>query len=261
LDDTLCQVDAAYCAALGAYNDALRQRNALLRHLSENGGDPAQLDPLDKQLSENGVRVCQGRRMLIADLARYASRSHADLTGGKEVLRLDYKPQFDLAHPPGMLYQPGLALEEPAGPPNGVSADDLVAVFGAELRRRRRDAIERGMTLTGPHRDEMRFLIDQMDVGIYGSRGQQRTAVLALKMAQLAWMHETTGDAPLLLLDEVMAELDQRRRRFLLAQVDGVEQALLTATDPEMFDAGFRRRSTLLWVEGGVIRPYTGGGK
>ncbi len=133
-----------------------------------------------------------------------------------------------------------------------------MAALLAQLRRRRRAEIERGTTLIGPHRDEMRFFIGQMDVGVYGSRGQQRTAVLALKMAQLAWMREATGDTPLLLLDEVMAELDRRRRSLLLAQVEGVEQALLTATDPEMFDAAFRQRATLLWVEGGIVRPHTG---
>ena len=260
LDDTLCQVDAAYCAALEVYNNTLRQRNALLRHLAENGGDVTQLEPLDERLAESGVQVSQGRRALVAALAKYATRAHVELSGGHEWLQLVYQPHFDPAQPPGLAYQPLLGLELPSRPPDGVSSADLVAAFREELLRRRRAEIERGMTLTGPHRDEMRFLVGQMDLGTYGSRGQQRTAVLALKMAQLAWMRQVTGDTPVLLLDEVMAELDRRRRACLLAQVDGVEQALLTATDPEMFEADFRRRSTLLWVEGGVIRPHQEGG-
>lgn len=260
LDDTLCQVDAAYCAALEVYNETLRQRNALLRHLAENGGDTTQLDPLDERLAESGVQVSQGRRVLVAALAQHASRAHVELSGGHEWLRLVYQPHFDPAQPPGLAYQMGLGLELPSRPPDGVSGADLVAAFRAQLLRRRRAEIERGMTLSGPHRDEMRFFIGQMDVGAYGSRGQQRTVVLALKMAQLAWLRQVTGDSPVLLLDEVLAELDRRRRACLLAQVDGVEQALLTATDLEMFDVDFRRRSTLLWVEEGVIRPYEGGG-
>ncbi len=254
LDDTLGQVDAGYGAALEAYTSALRQRNALLRYLAEGRGDVEQLDPLDELLARNGVVVCQGRRRLIGELSRHASRVHGSLSGGREWLKLVYQPNFDPAQPPALDYQMGLGLEEPSGPPRGVADEDLVAAFRQRLRQRRRDEVERGMTLTGPHRDEMRFQVGEMDVGVFGSRGQQRTAVLALKLAQLAWMREATGESPVLLLDEVLAELDQQRREYLLAQVDRVEQALLTATDPEMFHEDFRRRAALLKVEGGVVR-------
>ena len=256
LDGVLCQVDPDYAAALDGYNGALRQRNALLRHLADEGGDPTQLDPLDEALARNGVVVSQGRRRLVADLSRYASRVHGELSGGQEWLRLVYRPNFDPARPPALDYQMGLALEEPSEPPDGVSADDLVGAFLARLRQRRRDEVERRMTLTGPHRDEVLFLVGETDMRAFGSRGQQRTAVLALKMAQLDWMGQVTGESPLLLLDEVLAELDRQRREFLLDRVSGVEQALLTATDPEMFSLVFRRQATLLWVEGGIVRPY-----
>jgi Recombinational DNA repair ATPase (RecF pathway) len=259
LDTTLSQVDAAYAAALETYTETLRQRNALLRHLAEEGGDPAQLDPLDEQLARSGVAVARGRCRLVADLSRHAGLLHAELTGGREWLRLEYQPNFDPARPPALTYQMSLAphLEpgEPGGPPPGVSVEDLERAFLQRLRQRRKEEIERGMTLTGPHRDEMRFLVGDVDLGIFGSRGQQRTAVLALKMAQLAWMQETTGEAPVLLLDEVLAELDSQRRAFLLSRVDRVEQAILTATDPEMFSPEFRQRAALFRMEGGIIRP------
>lgn len=256
LDATLSQVDAAYAAALDTYTETLRQRNALLRHLAEEGGDPAQLDPLDERLARSGVIVAQGRRRMVAELSRHVGPIHAELTGGREWLRLEYQPNFDPARPPALNYQMPLALTEPEGPPPGVSTEDLERAFLQRLRQRRREEIERGMTLTGPHRDEMRFLMGDVDLGIFGSRGQQRTAVLALKMAQLAWMQETTGEAPVLLLDEVLAELDSQRRAFLLSQVDRVEQAILTATDPEMFSPEFRQRAALFRVEGGILRPY-----
>lgn len=256
LDATLSQVDAAYAAALDTYTETLRQRNALLRHLAEEGGDPAQLDPLDERLARSGVIVAQGRRRMVAELSRHVGPIHAELTGGREWLRLEYQPNFDPARPPALNYQMPLALTEPEGPPPGVSTEDLERAFLQRLRQRRREEIERGMTLTGPHRDEMRFLVGDVDLGIFGSRGQQRTAVLALKMAQLAWMQETTGEAPVLLLDEVLAELDSQRRAFLLSQVDRVEQAILTATDPEMFSPEFRQRAALFRVEGGILRPY-----
>lgn len=256
LDETLGQVDHDYAAALETYAEVLRQRNALLRHLSEEGGDPGQLDPLDEQLARSGVRVCAGRRRLVADLSRLAGQIHAALTGGKEWMTLEYLPNFDPARPPALRYQLGLTLEEPAGPPQGIDLEDLVAAFRGRLQQRRREEIERGMTLTGPHRDEMRFRSGQVDLGVFGSRGQQRTAVLALKMAQLAWMQGQSGETPVLLLDEVLAELDGPRREFLLARVDGVEQALLTGTDPAMFGSSFRTRAVLMRVEGGIVGPY-----
>jgi DNA replication and repair protein RecF len=92
-----------------------------------------------------------------------------------------------------------------------------------------------------------------VDLGTSGSRGQQRTAVLALKLAELAWMQEQTKETPVLLLDEVLAELDTARRGYLLSQVDSVEQALLTATDLKMFSTKFRERATLWEVRGGII--------
>lgn len=255
LDATLSQVDGAYATALEVYTETLRQRNALLRHLAEEGGDPAQLDPLDERLARSGVVVARGRRRLVAALSRHVGPLHARLTGEREWLRLEYRPNFDPASPPALTYQMSLGLEEPEGSPPGVSDEDLVRAFLQRLRQRRREEIERGMTLTGPHRDEMRFLVGNVDLGVFGSRGQQRTAVLALKLAQLAWMQEATGESPVLLLDEVLAELDEERRALLLARVEEVEQALLTATDPEMFSRAFRARAAVFRVTHGVIQP------
>ncbi len=261
LDDVLCQVDGAYCAALTRYNEALRQRNAALRHLRDEGGDPAQLAPFEDVLACEGVIVANGRRELVAALSERAARVHRQLTGGTEWLQLRYHPNFDPAAPPALKYQMGLGLRSYEGPPPAVGAEELVAAFRQVLLARRADEIARGMTLSGPHRDEMRFVAGspaqgthEVDLGTYGSRGQQRTAVLSLKLAEIEWMRERTGDTPVLLLDEVLAELDAARRRYLLAQVDGVEQALLTATDLDMFSAEFRQRATLWEVRGGIVR-------
>jgi DNA replication and repair protein RecF len=153
-----------------------------------------------------------------------------------------------------------LGLRSYPGPPEGIRDEDLVTAFQAALLERRGDEIARGMTLTGPHRDELRFLAGspaqgthEVDLGNYGSRGQQRTAVLALKLAELDWMREQTGETPVFLLDEVLAELDGTRRGCLLAQVETVEQALLTATDLDMFSPEFRQAATLWQVQGGLI--------
>jgi len=261
LDDTLCQVDRGYCTSLECYTEALRQRNAALRHLRDEMGDPAQLAPFEEVLAREGVIVANGRRELIASLSQRADRIHQQLTGGAEWLRLEYRPNFDLVAPPALKYQMGLGLQPHEGPPPGVEAEGLVAAFRQMLVARRAEEIARGVTLTGPHRDELRFVpssppqgTHEVDLGIYGSRGQQRTAVLALKLAELLFLRERTGEAPVLLLDEVLAELDAARRRYLLAQVDSVEQALLTATDPEMFSAEFRQRAVLWEVHKGIVR-------
>jgi DNA replication and repair protein RecF len=261
LDDTLCQIDGAYCTALERYAEALRQRNAVLRHLRDEGGDPAQLLPFEEVLARQGVIVANGRRELVAALSQRASRIYGQLTGQAEWLRLEYHPDFDPAAPPALEYQMGLSLQSYDGPPPGIGAEGLVEAFRQALLKRRRDEITRGTTLTGPHRDEMHFVAGsptqgthEVDLGIYGSRGQQRTAVLALKLAELAWMREQTGDTPVLLLDEVLAELDATRRRHLLAQVNTVEQALLTATDLEMFSAEFRKQAALWEVQSGLVK-------
>ncbi len=260
LDGTLCQVDGTYCIALEHYTEALRQRNAALRHLRDDGGDPAQLAPFEDVLARQGVVVANGRRELVAALSQRAGSIHQRLTGGTEWMRFEYRPNFDPAAPPELKYQMGLGLHYD-GPPSEVGVDGLVDAFRQALLARRKDEVARGTTLIGPHRDEMRFVIGspaqgthEVDVGTYGSRGQQRTAVLSLKLAELAWMQEHTGEAPVLLLDEVLAELDASRRRYLLAQVDSVEQGLLTATDLDMFSTGFRERAALWEVQGGMVR-------
>jgi len=261
MDDTLCQVDGNYCTALDSYTEALRQRNAALRHLRDEGGNPAQLAPFEETLARQGVVVANGRRELLAALSQRAHRIHQQLTGGAEWLRLRYRPNFDPAAPPELEYQTGLRLQPHEGPPPEIGDEKLAMAFRQALLARRRDEIARGMTLIGPHRDDMSFIAGrpaqgthEVDMGDYGSRGQQRTAVLALKLAELAFLRERTGETPVLLLDEVLAELDATRRRYLLAQVDGVEQALLTATDPDMFSAKFREQAALWKVEGGIVK-------
>jgi len=252
-------VNGVYCVALEQYTEALRQRNAILRHLRDEGGDPSQLTPFEGTMAHQGVIVARERRRLVAALSQRAARIHLQLTGQAEWLQLVYQPNFDPAAPPEAKYQMGLGLDY-NGPPAEVGEAGLVDAFRSALNARRPEEIARGMTLTGPHRDEMRFVAGsptqgthEVDLGIYGSRGQQRTAVLSLKLAELGWMQEQTGDTPVLLLDEVLAELDAARRRYLLAQVDSVEQGLLTATDPEMFSAAFRERAVVWEVRAGVV--------
>jgi len=239
LDVTLCQVDSNYCRSLSRYNRVLSERNALLKQWHERRVDPDEMAYWDQQLVRYGVTVVTARRKAVGELGQRAGELHYQLSGGKERLTLIYQPSFD----------PGDEEDTPA----------LQAAYQAELKRHRADETARGVTLVGPHRDELRFLVNgEIDLGIYGSRGQQRTAVIALKLAEVAWMRQRTGEWPILLLDEVLAELDVHRRNFLLAQVNGIEQTLITTTDPHLFDPAFLDGTWLLQVEGGRVTERQG---
>ncbi|MCB0051391.1 MAG: hypothetical protein KDE24_17805, partial [Caldilinea sp.] len=137
---------------------------------------------------------------------------------------------------------------------------DVAAVGAAYLRKlasRRAREIAAGTTLYGPHRDDLRFLANGRDLRTYGSRGQQRSAALSLKLAEVRAMTAATGTAPLLLLDDVMSELDAERRSMLLAVIEDVPQAIVTTTDWDDFTPGFRHRSQLFHVQSGHVTPVS----
>jgi len=234
LDVALCQVDPAYCRALSRYNRVLTERNALLRQWHERRIDPDELTYWNEQLVDYGATVILHRRDAVAELDRRVANLHQQLSGGVERLCL--------------VYESTVPVDEED------ELDRLGDTYRAELKRQRRQELDRGVTLVGPHRDEVRFVVnDRIDLGRFGSRGQQRTAVVALKLAEVDWMRQRTGEWPILLLDEVLAELDAERRDFLLAQVNGVEQAIITSTDPTFFDAEFLAEMTLFKVEAGRV--------
>jgi DNA replication and repair protein RecF len=253
LDLALCQVDPAYNFALGEYAKVLAQRNALLRSLQDKGtaqGAEAQLEFWDEKLCEHGALLLAARIAALAHLEALASPIHRDLTGGADGLRLAYHPAFDpAAAPEGQL---GLPLDVPVHRV-GIPAVEIQAGLRERLRKTRAEEIARGVTLSGPHRDEIRLIAGGVDLGTYGSRGQARTGVLALKLAEVEWMRARTGEWPILLLDEVLAELDMNRRRDLLARLRGAEQCLLTTTDLNLFPDEFSRTATVWFVQAGRV--------
>jgi DNA replication and repair protein RecF len=234
LDVALCQVDGEYCRSLSRYNRVLTSRNALLRQ--ERRVDPDELEYWDEQLVNLGALVMLRRRDAVARLEQWAATRHQQLSGDAERLRLVYQPTL------------------PLNPQD--DAPSLQTAYRAALVRRRRQEFERRVTLVGPHRDDVQILANEMDLKKFGSRGQKRTAVLAIKLAELDWMHERTGgETPILLLDEMLAELDQSRRRYLLEQIvsSGLEQVIITSSDLSMFDAEFLSEAKLLEIEGGRV--------
>lgn len=250
LDLALGQVDPAYQTALTEYGKVLPQRNALLKQLQERGGAPDQLEFWDDKLCELAGTLMAGRLTALAELEALAGPLHRELTAGADGLRLAYHPAFDPAPPPdGQL---GLPLQVPVHQV-GLSAAEIEGRLREKLRATRVEEIARGQTLSGPHRDEIRFIANGLDVGTYGSRGQARTAVLALKLAEAAWMRARAGEWPILLLDEVLAELDANRRRDLLGRLAGAEQCVLTTTDLSLFPEEFRGRAAVWTIQHGHV--------
>jgi len=254
LNLTLAQVVPAYVRTVSDYNQALSQRNALLKALGERGatsnGMGGQLQAWDETLARLGAEIIQWRVQAIHEIERLAARVHSELTRGKEVLRLNYQPAYDpLPHPDGQM---GLKIETPLDR-SGLELEDIRTGFIERLARLRREEIARGMTTIGPHRDELRFLANGIDLGHYGSRGQIRTAVLALKLAEVQWMYERTGEWPVILLDEVMAELDLERRADLLKYLGSSEQTLFTTTDLNLFTPELPERAEIWDIEAGTV--------
>jgi len=250
LNLALAQVIAHYPAALSEYTKALTQRNALLKLLSERQGDPAQLDFWDEQIVSNGAQLIYARIHAVQELERLAARTHRELTRGAEVLRLNYQPSYD-----PFPVQPGqytLPLDAPLDR-TGLALDNIRGGFAESLKKLRQEEIARGVTTIGPHRDELRFLANGVDLGIYGSRGQVRTAMLSLKIAEVGWMHHKSGQWPVLLLDEVLAELDGNRRQDLLERLTQSEQVLLTTTDLDLFSPEFVERAAMWHVHEGRL--------
>ncbi len=248
LNQALSQVEPAYARSLAAYNQTLTRRNALLKMLAEQGGDPAQLDFWDEQLAQLGAVLISHRAKALYEWERLARVVHWELTRKQENLRLHYLPSYNPLE--GQLLQPDNATL--ARLPEAT----LQTGLREALLRQRGEAIARGVTTLGPHRDDFRFLDGKLDLGMYGSRGQVRTVMLSLKLAEAQWLQKRTGRRPVLLLDEILAELDAERRDDLQRHLVQSEQVLLTTTDLSLFASDFVRQSTVWHLEQGRIVPF-----
>ena len=252
LNLALAQSTPAYARVLSEYNQALTQRNALLKMLSERGGlsGSDQLEVWDDALTRLGAQLIMWRIEAVRQIERLASRVHHELTHGSEILRLAYEPAYDpLPKPSGQI---GLKLDTVIDRSH-LELDEIQAGFRARLKELRSEEIARGVTTIGPHRDELRFLANNIDLGDYGSRGQVRTVLLALKLAEVNWMKDRTGEWPVILLDEVMAELDAQRRADLLKYVGESEQVLFTTTDLNLYEPDFVEKAEVWKVESGKV--------
>lgn len=250
MDNTLGQIDAEYLNALDTYEKILPQRNALLRRIAERQADAKELSFWDDKLVAAGSVIISGRQRFLRELEVSAQRAHHELTGRRETLTLRYQPSFlPTFEGNGQLSFDTLGLDLH----RDLDPGQIAPQFADRLKEEQRESIMRGATISGPHRDELRLMVNDRDLGLYGSRGQARTSVMALKLAELQWMRERIGEWPVLLLDEVVAELDAHRRAYLLERIDGATQTLMTTTELDIFNPTFLERATIWRVTEGQI--------
>jgi DNA replication and repair protein RecF len=259
LDVLRCQVDHAYCVALARYNKVLTQRNHLLRRLRDRGGDRGELAYWDDQIVRDGSLVVERRLAAVAALDEVARTIHAELSGSDAPLSLTYRSSFertdDLSDPAVLdrLAEGGARYGDARDP------GSLADTYAGALAARREEEIARGATVVGPHRDDFAVTVGGTDMRIYGSRGQQRTVTLALKLAEARLMWRETGERPVLLLDDVLSELDADRRAYLLEHIDAHQQTFITTTEAERLPAGFTAGAQVLTVEDAAIRGAVAG--
>jgi DNA replication and repair protein RecF len=239
LDVTLSQLDGRYVRTLSHYQKVVQQRNSLLRSWREGRrplrGANDELAFWDRELAMAGAYVLRERLVAVAELNELVGPIFCRVTAGP--------------HPLVATYQSSVAGL--AGAPDERAIEQA---FLAHLLRLRDDEIGRGQTLIGPHRDDLELTMNAVSLGVYGSRGQQRSATLALKLGEAELMRTRTGDAPVLLLDDLLSELDAERRAHLLAAISrDDQQTLVTATGLEDFDAAFLSRARKMRVEAGRV--------
>jgi DNA replication and repair protein RecF len=240
LDITLSQLDPHYVRTLAHYQKLVQQRNSLLRAWRERRRPPRAVDDelayWDQELSAAGGYVLAERLRAVADLNTIAGPLFQAISGGPLPLEIAYQPSLDLG-----------AARDSGG---------LAARLSQGLRDMRRDELARGQTLIGPHRDDLAFTVGEVNLGRYGSRGQQRSVTLALKLGEAELMRQRSGDTPVLLLDDLLSELDAERRAHMLEAIRRPgQQTLLSATDLADFGAEFLAEISRMRVEGGKVYP------
>jgi DNA replication and repair protein RecF len=240
LDVTLSQIDRRYYASLQRYTRIVQQRNAALRRVKEGKASPDELPFWDESLAREGSVIVAGRLAACARLAPLAASAHRDLSGAAaEALELDYQPR---------LGEDWLRLLPERAEP--AAAERIIA---AALVAQRRREVAAGVSLVGPHRDDIVFSINGAPAAAYASRAQIRTATLALRLAEARLLEEDAGDPPVLLLDDILSELDERRRASVLESIAGADQAWFTATDAGALPDSFLSRTTVYRVQAGAI--------
>ncbi|MEW6637107.1 MAG: DNA replication and repair protein RecF, partial [Actinomycetota bacterium] len=228
LDRLLSSLRVSYARAVSEYVRAVQQRNQLLRRIRDGFSSRRTLATWDRKVVELGETVLRGREAAVEPLGEHFASSLRALYGPEKAeIQYSYSAPFE---------------------------------GYAEALREAHDAdIERGTTSVGPHRDDFEILLDGVNLTTFGSQGQQRLATLALKFAARDYVFEQTGQDPILLFDDVMSELDERRREYLAGYFLQSSQAVITTTNLDYFAPDIMQRARLIRISGGAVHETTSG--
>ncbi len=222
IDSELCQIDSIYLSDMINYNKVLNNRNKLLKEISVNNSLKDTLDVWDEQLINYGKSIIKRRREFINELKYYVKDKHLTISGGKEELIINYEP----------------------------NVDDIF--FEDELISKRDKDLRFTQTSVGPHRDDISFKINDIDMRKFGSQGQQRCCALSLKLSEIDIVKNIIKENPVLLLDDVLSELDSNRQKFLLNGLSDI-QTIITCTGLDDFVNNRFDADKIFKVVNGVI--------
>ena len=228
LDREICQISPSYYEAFSNYRKALKQRNNYLKEFNINID---LLDVWDEQIIKNGSKMISIRNDFIKKLSRISNEIHKGITNQEEKIET--------------IYEPNVKVRD--------NKEDQEEEFRNKIKEKREKDIENRNTSVGPHRDDIGFYVNNIDMRSYGSQGQQRTTALSLKLAELNLIKEETGEDAILLLDDVMSELDAKRQEFLIKTLQN-NQLFITTTDIDKNVLGKIDKATIYSVEAGKVR-------
>ena len=241
LDILLSQTQPLYLRSLQRYQRVVRQRNRLLKALQERRAEERELAYWDGELAKVGAGIIQARSRAMAALSILCAEGHRDLVEGGERLAVEYRPNVPLEG-------------------DSPTVEDLERAMASAVEASIRKDVAVGSTTVGPHRDDFQARLGAVDMGSYASRGQARTVALALRLAEAAYLDSARGEAPIILLDDVLSELDASRRARVMRRVTGYEQTIVTMTESPVggaiqgWDPGAAALS-LFELEVGAVKP------
>ncbi|MCH7971482.1 MAG: DNA replication/repair protein RecF [Chloroflexi bacterium] len=247
LDILISQSDPAYLKSLQRYGQVVSQRNQLLRRIRDGVAGENELTFWDERLAYEGARVTDSRRRAVDGLNEHAVPAHSDLADGDR-LELEYQPRITASSG-----APGGARSKDTPDIGAMNAETIEQEIARALATVRRREIAQGVTVVGPHRDDLKIFLNGYPAGQFASRGQSRTIALSLKLAEAVFVNRSTGRTPILALDDILSELDPERQRRVLEAASKHEQVLLTATEPGVVPSEFLEKADIYTVMNGRV--------
>jgi DNA replication and repair protein RecF len=242
LDMMISQVDRGYLRAMQRYAKVLQQRNSLLKRVQAREASAGELNFWDQELAHAGGVIMQARADALGHIVPQASMQMERLSDGLESLQITYKP----------------AMGGTTDNDSPIDETEWTARMLKALATLRPREIGAGATLVGPHRDDILVEIDNLPADSFASRAQQRTAALSMRIAEASYLRKALGDDPVVLLDDVLSELDARRRRGVLEFFDSFQQTIVTTAEPDRLREVMTRASGRFVVAAGTITPFEG---